>query len=213
MFALHHSATIETLCGNCQTAVEDSIELSALAKKKGASFWVAMGILDRGRLHDIAGQTTDALLLINSGIAALQSSGATLWLPINISWLAGLHAKLGQFEEAWRRIDEAMALVQSHKEKWCEAEILCVAGDILLSRSEAGADGARDYFERAIAIARSQAAKSLELRAATRLATFWRDRSEHLTARAVLAPVYGWFTEGFDTHDLRRAKALLDELA
>ena len=98
------------------------------------------------------------------------------------------------------------------KEKWCEAEINRVAGEIALKPPEPNAAKAQAYFERALSVARAQQAKSWELRAAMSMARLWRDQGRRDEARELLAPVYGWFTEGFDTLDLNEAKALLDEL-
>ena len=96
---------------------------------------------------------------------------------------------------------------------WCDAEINRVAGEIALKSPEAGPPKAEEYFERALGVARQQQAKSWELRAAMSLARLWRDQGKVQQARELLAPVYGWFTEGFDTRDLKEAKALLEELA
>jgi predicted ATPase len=102
--------------------------------------------------------------------------------------------------------------VEATKETWFEAEVNRIAGEIALMSPEPNAAKAEAYFERALAIARKQQAKSWELRAAMSKARLWRDQGKREEARDLLAPVYGWFTEGFDTLDLKEAKALLDEL-
>ena len=127
-------------------------------------------------------------------------------------YLARAYAELGQFDDAWRCIGEAMTAVETTKERWCEAEVNRMAGEIALKSPEPDAAKAEAYFERALAVARQQQAKSWELRAAMSLARLWRDQGKPQQARELLAPVYGWFTEGFDTLDLKEAKALLDEL-
>ena len=127
--------------------------------------------------------------------------------------MARAHANLGQFDDAWRCIDEAMTAVETTEERWCEAEVNRIAGEIVLMAPEPDAAKAEAYFERALAVARQQQAKSWELRAAMSLARLWRDQGKPQQARELLAPVYGWFTEGFDTLDLKEAKALLEELA
>ena len=106
-----------------------------------------------------------------------------------------------------------MTAVETTKESWCEADIHRIAGEIALMSPEPDAAKAEAYFERALAVARAQQAKSWELRAAMSLARLWRDQGKRDEARDLLAPVYGWFTEGFDTLDLKEAKALLDALA
>jgi predicted ATPase len=122
-------------------------------------------------------------------------------------------AELGQFGEASRCISEALMAVQTTNESWYEADIHRIAGEIALTSPEPDAVKAEAYFERALAVARQQQAKSWELRASTSLARLWRDQGKVQQARELLAPVYGWFTEGFDTRDLKEAKALLEGLA
>jgi predicted ATPase len=127
--------------------------------------------------------------------------------------LSAAHAELGQFDEAWRCIREAMSMIETAKERWFEAEANRIAGDIALKSPKPDTAKAEAYFEHALAVARQQQAKSWELRAATSMARLWRDQGKRHEARDLLAPVYGWFTEGFDTRDLKEAKVLLDELA
>jgi predicted ATPase len=106
-----------------------------------------------------------------------------------------------------------MTTMETSKERWSEAEVNRIAGEIALKSAEPEGAKAEAYFERALAVARQQQAKSWELRAAMSLARLWRDQGKVRQARELLAPVYGWFTEGFDTLDLKEAKALLEELA
>ena len=147
------------------------------------------------------------------GFNALRQTKQTVYLPWYLSGLARTYAKLGQFDDAWRCIGEAMTAAETTKEKWYEAEIHRSAGEIALLSPERHAAKAEAYFERALEVAQSQQAKSWELRAAMSLARFWLDQGKAQQARELLAPVYGWFTEGFDTRDLKEAKGLLEELA
>ena len=103
--------------------------------------------------------------------------------------------------------------METTKERWCEAEVYRIAGEVTLKSPEPDTVNAQCYFGRALEVARSQQAKSWELRAAMSLASLWRDQGKLQQARELLAPAYGWFTEGFDTRDLKEAKALLDELS
>jgi predicted ATPase len=169
-------------------------------------------MMNQGSASALAGKASDAIEMASSGIAAFRTTGATLHLPLHLPHLACAHAELGQFEEAWRCIGEAMTAVETTKEKWCEAEVHRVAGEIALKSPEPDAAKAEAYFERALSVARAQEAKSWELRAATSLARLWRDQGKRTEARDLLAPIYGWFTEGFHTLDLKEARALLDEL-
>jgi predicted ATPase len=149
---------------------------------------------------------------IAHGFATLGATGATLLTPCHLSNLAKAYAGVGQFDRACRCIGEAMTVVDTTKESWCEAEINRMAGEIALMSPQPDAAKAEAHFERALAVSRQQQAKSWELRAAMSLARLWRDQGKVQQARELLAPVYGWFTEGFDTRDLKEAKKLLEEL-
>ena len=199
-------------CGNYAAANALLDELVALAEQKSAGFWKTRGVLWQGSFLALTGKASDAVLMITSGVTALRSTGATGRLPIHLGHLARAHADLGHFDDAWRCIGEAMTLVETTKEKWCEAEVHRVAGEIALKSPEPDATKAQAYFEHALAVARAQQAKSWELRAAMSMARLWRDQGKRNEARDLLAPVYDWFTEGFDTLDLNEARGLLDEL-
>ena len=135
-----------------------------------------------------------------------------MWEPLYLPHLARAYVELGQFDDAWRCIVEAMTAVETTKERWAEADIQRTAGEIALMSPERDEAKAETYFERALVIARTQQAKSWELRAAMSMARLWCDQGKRRQVRDLLAPIYGWFTEGFDTLDLKQAKALLDEL-
>jgi predicted ATPase len=187
-------------------------ELLAVAEEKNAPFWKAFETTLQGCVLALTGNPSDEVHQITSGITAYRSTGSTWALPTWLSYLAKAYADLHQFEDAWRCIDEAIITVEKTKERWFEAEVNRVAGEIALLSPKPDAAKAQAYFERALAIARKQQAKSWELRAAMSMARLWRDQGKPQQARELLAPVYGWFTEGFDTRDLKEAKALLDEL-
>ena len=170
-------------------------------------------MLTRGWVFAVTGKASDAVPIITSGLTAYRSTGATLWMPAFISNLASAHAELRQFDEAWRCTTEARATVETTEERRWEAEVNRIAGEIALKSTEPDTVKAEAHFERALAVARQQQAKSWELRAAMSMARLWRDQGKMQQARELLAPVYGWFTEGFDTCDLKEAKALLEELA
>jgi len=213
MYALNHAAIFAHIhCGNYKAAKAVLEELVALANEKGAPFWKALATINKGLLLALDGNESDAIKTFTSGMAAYQSTGATLYRPQHLSYLASAHAKVGQFEEAWRCISEAITAVETTKESWYEAEVNRVAGEVALKMPEPDAAKAEAYFERALAVARQQQAKSWEVRAAMSMARLWRDQGKPHQARDLLAPIYGWFTEGFDTRDLKEAKALLDEL-
>jgi predicted ATPase len=212
MYALCHASIPYTLCGNRAVAAPLAQELVAMAEDKCSLFWKALGMTNQGCVLALTGRASDATEILISWMTALRTTGATSRMPLFLPHLARAHAELGQFEAAWRCIGEAMTASETTKETWCEAEIHRTAGEIALMSPEPDAAKAQAHFERAIAIARAQKAKSWELRTATSLARLWRDHGKRQQARDLLAPVYGWFTEGFDTADLKEAKALLDEL-
>jgi predicted ATPase len=201
------------LCGNYVNAHTQVDELVALADERGAPYWKAFGTAVRGWLFAETGKASDAVAAITSAITSLRSTGAILYEPRHLWYLAMAYAELGQPDDARRCIDDAIDKVERSKEKWCEAEVHRVAGEIALKAPQRDAAKAEKHFERALAVARAQQAKSWELRAAMSLARLWRDQGKRDEARDLLAPVYGWFTEGFDTLDLKEAKALLEELA
>ena len=213
MYVLAHTTMFALIpCGNYSAAKAQLDELAVLAEEKGASFWKALGRLNYGCLLVLTDKASEAIPVLIAGLAAYGSTGATIWKPQMLLRLAQAYADLGQFDDAWRCIGEAMTAVETTKEKWIEAELHRIAGEIALKSKTPSAAKAEACFERALAIARQQQAKSWELRAAMSLARLWRDQGKVQQARELLAPVYGWFTEGFDTRDLTEAKALLEEL-
>jgi predicted ATPase len=134
-------------------------------------------------------------------------------MPLWLSYLARAHAEIGQFDAATRCIGETMTAMETAKERWCEAEAHRIAGEIALLSPEPDAAKAEAYFNQALSVSRAQEAKSWQLRAAMSLARLWRHQGKPQHARELLAPIYGWFTEGFDTRDLKDAKTLLDALS
>jgi predicted ATPase len=211
--ALHQASYNYTMCGNYTAANAQADELIALADKGGATYWKALGTAHRGSVFALTGKGSDAVQTINSALASLRSTAATLYEPYYLQYLAMAYAELGQPDDARRCIGDAINKVEMSKEKWCEAEVHRIAGEIALKSLAPDAEKAKAYFDRALAVARQQQAKSWELRAAMSMARLWRDQGKRDEARELLAPVYGWFSEGFDTRDLKEAKGLLEELA
>jgi predicted ATPase/class 3 adenylate cyclase len=212
MYALCFTTTTLFRCGNYGAANLQVDELLPLADEKGAVFWKAHGMCIKGVLSALSGNTSNAIHTLTSGIDTYRSTGSTASLSLYLSYLARAYADVGQFDHAWRCVDEALAAVEATKETWNEADIRRIAGEIGLMSVELDTAKAEAYFEHSLAVARKQQAKSLELRAAMSLARLWRGQGKPQQARELLAPVYGWFTEGFDTRDLKDAKALLDDL-
>jgi class 3 adenylate cyclase/predicted ATPase len=213
IFALSGTSHALICCRDYAAAAAQLDECIALAEEKGAALFKALAKAQRGCVLALTGKASDAVQTINAGISEYRSTGATVWTTSLLSYLALAYADLGKFDDAGRCIGEATTTVETTGERWCEAEVNRIAGQIALLSPEPDAPKAEAYFERALAVARQQQAKSWELRAAMSMARLWRDQGRPQQARELLAPVYGWFTEGFDTVDLKEAKALLEELA
>jgi class 3 adenylate cyclase len=203
----------DILCGNYAMAIAQVDDVVALADEKAAMFWKVQAMLARGMALALSDKANAAVQVITSNIAALRAAGATVWSPMWLSYLASAHAQLGQYDNALRSLGEGMMLMETTGERWFEAEANRITGQIVLLSPEPDVAKAEVYFERALEVARRQQAKSWELCASMSLARLWRDQGKVQQARELLAPVYGWFTEGFDTRDLKEAKALLEELA
>jgi predicted ATPase len=213
MFALSHTSLALIHCGNHPAARALIDELVALADSKGSLYWKSYGTLLQGWLSVLSGKAPDAIPAITVGIPAMRSTGATAYAPWYFSYAAMAHAELGHVDDACRAITEAIDAVDTTQEKWCEADVHRIAGEISLMPPEPDAAKAESHFARALSVAREQRAKSFELRAATSMARLWGDQGKRRQAHELLAPIYGWFTEGFDTSDLQQAKVLLDGLA
>src|SRR5262249_46942671 len=153
-----------TLYGDYATASAGVDEVTALADKSGSLIWKAVGMTGRGAILALTGSASDAVRLITSGLTTFRSTGGTLFAPLYLSHLARAHVQLGHLDDAWRCIDEAIATIETSKERWCEAEVHRVAGEIALMRSQPDVVTCEAHFERALAIARAQEAKSWELR-------------------------------------------------
>ena len=161
----------------------------------------------------LVGKSAEAIQTISSGIDGWRSIGATVFAQFWLSHLALAYANLGKIADASRCISEAITAVETTKERWWEPEVHRTAGEIALMAPEQDAVKAQEYYDHALRVARQQQTKSLELRAAMSLARLWRDQGKPQQARELLAPVFGWFTQGLDTIDLQQAKALLAQLA
>ena len=212
MFALTYAAKAQTHCGHFAHANSLLEQVIALADQKSSPYWKGFGMSEQACALVATGDTSAAVHQFKLGMTTLCSTGATLFVPWFLSNLAKAYGDLGELDDAWRHIDEATTTMQTSNQRWCEAETNRIAGEISLLSPKRDAAKAEGYFERALSVARQQQAKSFELRAAMSMARLWRDQGKPQQARELLAPVYGWFTEGFDTLDLKEAKELLDAL-
>ena len=195
-------------------AVHEQAEAAvALSTEQGFPQWAAMGTSLRGWALAMQGQGEEGMAQVRQGIAAWRATGAALLVPYFCTVLADVSAHLGHTEDGLQALAEAHTLVEQQEERWWEAEIYRLRGVLLLRQPGTPQAEAEAWLQRALDVARRQEAKSLELRAAMSLSRLWQQQGKQAEARALLAPVYGWFTEGFDTADLQEAKALLEELA
>jgi predicted ATPase len=212
LYALSYipNAYVET--GNYTTAKALADEGGKLASEKGALFWRALGMLNQGHILALTGNASEAVQLLTNGLAASRQAGSILGEAHHLALLARAYAELGQFDDAWHCVDGALSAMETTKEKVSEAEVNGIAGQISLKSPRHAVARAEVYFEESLTAARKQQAKSWELRAAMGMARLWRDQGKGEKAHDLLAPIYGWFTEGFDTLDLKNAKALLDQL-
>jgi predicted ATPase len=188
-------------------------ELRALTQEHGYPQWSALVPIFDGQLQLMRGEARAAVTLLRQGLDARRATGVTLFnANFAIPLVEALH-KDGKSGEALALLDEQIVFVEETGEFWCAAGLHRLRGQLLLEGSVPDFAGAQAEFLEAIDIARQQAAKLWELRAAVSLARLWRDQGRHAEARDLVSPVYGWFTEGFDVSDLKIAKALLNELA
>ena len=213
MLALTYTSMNEGLLGGDYVAAHAALdELTALADDKGALVWQVTAAFLRGCFSALANKGTQAVQEITSSLTAYRSTGAQMFIPLLLVYLSSAYAATRQFNRAECAITEAMTMLEATGERWVEAEVCRVAGELALNSPISDTAKAEKYFERSIAVARRQQAKLWELRAAMSMARLWRDQKKQDKARNILAPLYDWFTEGFDTLDLKEAKTLLESL-
>ena len=159
------------------------------------------------------GQGGDGIDRMRRGIAAATAIGARVLEPLHLGLVAEALAFAGEVEDGLVELDQALARSTESGEKWMDAELHRLRGDLMCRLPQPDPDDAERSFAAALSIARNQGTKGFELRAATSLARLWDNHGRHEEARQLLAPVYDWFTQGFDTVDLKEAKTLLAELA
>jgi adenylate cyclase len=195
-------------------AVQEHAEAAvALATERGFPHWAAGGTSWRGWALAMQGQGEAGMAQVRQGIAARRATGAALFVPYYCTLLAEVCDHLGHPEDGLQALAEAHTLVEQHEERWWEAEIHRLRGVLLPRQRGPQQAEAEAWLQRALDVARRQQAKSLELRAAMSLSRLWQQQGKQAKAYELLAPIYGWFTEGFDTADLQEAKALLEALA
>ena len=208
--ASHIRAVLLSLVGDDTALGEWADQLIAVTTEQGFPLWGALGTIFRGYFEAKNGGVRKGIALLRNGSVAYRGTGAEVWMPFHIALLARACEIAGQIQEAVSQLDDALQIAERTGVRWYAAELNRHKGELLVRQGYA--EGAEELYLKALGIAREQEAKLWELRAAASLARLWCDQGRHVEARDLLAPIYGWFTEGFDTQDLKEAKALLDEL-
>jgi predicted ATPase len=211
--AQHHAVFLHHQRREASAVQAQAEALLALATAHGFALWAAFGTYWRGWALAMQGQGAGVLAQLRAGLAAVAVTGQGLFRPLGLVLLAEAAGHVGQVEEGPRLLAEALTVVEAGGRGDLAAEAYRLQGEFLLRQAVPDATQAEACFQRALAIARRQQAKSWELRTAMSLSRLWQRQGKRDDARELLAPIYGWFTEGFDTADLQEAKALLEALS
>ena len=206
------SARLALILGDRARLVEWVKELAKLTEEQGYPSWSSQVLTYEGQLRLWRGEVEAAVTLLRQGVDAHHTSGTTLRTAFYVILLSEALEQDGKSGEALSLLDDQIAAVAKTSELWCAAELHRRRGELLLKRTVPDLLGAEAQYLQALDIARNQSAKLWELRAALNLAQLWRDNGRTIEARHLLSPILGWFTEGFDTTDLKNAKALLNNL-
>ncbi len=216
-FALAHGSRIHQYCREVEGVQECTEAVMALADERGFRVWLAWGTILRGWVLAEKKQVAEGIVQMRQGLTVFRPLGIELLRPSFLTLLAEACGKVGQAEEGLNMLAEALDTANKSGERWYEVEMYRLKGELLLQSGvqslESRVQEADGCFHQAIDISRRQSAKSLELRAVTSLSRLWQKQGKKAEARQMLGEIYGWFTEGFDTADLKEAKALLEELS
>jgi predicted ATPase len=225
--ALSFGGQLHSNLGAVQQVREMSDALTALCRERDFALWQASSMGLHGWALVEEGRGREGIVELRQGIADWRATGAEIWLPLMRAMLAEAYGKIGQPQEGLAVIEEALTATRGNGEAWYNAELNRLKGELTLQFKVPGSKfkvtdprspipdpqgEAEAYFFKALEIARQQEAKSLELRAVMSLTRLWRQQGKSQEAQPLLQEIYGWFREGFDTADLKEAKALLDEL-
>jgi predicted ATPase len=210
--ALDLAAGLQQFRREAQGVQEQADALVALASEHGFPFWRGTGTVKQGWAQVERGDGEAGIAAMHQGLAAVQATGISLVRPSNLARLAEAYLRVHRIDDGLRTVAEALREVHKSGEQYHEAELYRLQGELLLCLPHADAPQAEACLQRALEVARRQQARAWELRAATSLSRLWQQQGKHQAAREVLTAVYGWFTEGFDTHDLQAAQAQLRAL-
>jgi predicted ATPase len=210
-FTLGNDADLHIFRRELDVAHAQTSAALALEIEQGNLLGMAIGSIRQGWLLAMQDDPEEGIVKLRQGIAGWKAVGAVLHRPLFLQMLAEAYAKAGQIEAGLAAVDEALATATANNDHFWDADIHRLHGELLLAAGRM-ADQAEAALQQALRVARQQKAKILELRAAMSLARLWQQQERVAEAQQLLAEIYGWFTEGFDTVDLKVAKALLDEL-
>ena len=186
--------------------------VTRVSHAQGFPLWLGTSLILQGWAHATRHQPTEQLPSMHEGMAMYRATGAALWVPYFLTLLAEAYGAASQPDTRLRLLDEAHTMIGTTQERFYEAEVHRVQGELVLAQAADQQAQAETCFQHALTIASHQQARSWELRAATSLSRLWQQQGKDAEAQALLAPIYGWVTEGFDTADLQETKALLEEL-
>jgi tetratricopeptide (TPR) repeat protein len=218
-YALIFAAGIHQFCGDGQKAREMAEKAITICREQAFPMWLAFGEILRGWALVRQGREAEGVAQILQGLSAWKATGAEASRPLALAMLAEAYGRVGKIEEGLHRLEEALVVADENEERYYEAELYRLKGELTLQQpggrtSRSGVQReAESCFLRAIDIARQLSMKSLELRAVMSVSRLWKQQGKTTEARQMLAEIYGWFTEGFDTADLKAAKALLAQLS
>jgi class 3 adenylate cyclase/predicted ATPase len=212
-YAFAHLAIFHQYRREREEARQHAEVVTRVAREQGFPLWLGMGLILQGWARAPRLQPAEQLASMHEGMAIYRATESALFLPYFLTLLAETSGEVGQPDAGLRCLDEARAVMDSTQERFYEAEVHRVQGELVLAQAADQRAQAETCFQHALAIARRQQARSWELRAAMSLARLWQQQGKQAEARALLAPVYDWFTEGFGTADLQEARALLEALS
>jgi predicted ATPase len=208
-----YAAIVSQFRRDVPAAHEHAAAAVALSTEQGFTAYAAMGTSLRGWALAMQGQGEAGMVQVREGSATWRATGSARFVPYFCTLLAEVSDHLGDTADGLQALAEAHTVVEQYEERWWEAEVWRLRGVLLLRQTMPPQEEAEACFHQALGVAQRQQAKSLELRAAMSLARLWQRQGKRSDALELLAPIYGWFTEGFDTSDLQEARMLLEELS
>src|SRR5262245_35501042 len=211
-FAFAHLAMFHQYRRDREESRRHAEAATRICREQGIPFWLGVALILQGWGRATRTQAAEQIPSMHDGMTIYRATDAALWLPYFLTLLAETYGAASQPHAGLRLLDEAHTVIDNTQERFYEAEVHRVQGELVLAQAADQHAQAETCFQHALDVAHRQQARSWELRAALSLARLWQQQGKRAETRALLAPVYGWFTEGFDTADLQEARALLDEL-